>query len=115
MNIATIIYTLKEIQENKPNVKLYFLDEFGQMFTSNFEVDSWRGSYDKPAIVVYPISDKDEGIPISRAISNLSLANGYQVTGWKGGEFILSDQDELYLVAEWGTAGNSVVIAERTS
>lgn len=38
--------------------------------------------------------------------------DGREVTGWKGGEFLLSETDTLFLVQNEGTTGDSTTIEE---
>ncbi len=109
MTVREIIEQLKELN---PNAKIRMFDAFGKMFTPSPGVDSWRGSYDKPAVVVEPIVNVSECITASTFINSLEHCDGAEVTGWKGGEFILSEHDTLFLVSDWGTGGNSTTISK---
>jgi hypothetical protein len=108
----TVNEIINRLEELNPKAKLRCFDQFGNMYTSNFEVDSWRGAYNMPAIVLQPVVNIAECINPKEPISNLKECQGMEVTGWKGGEFTLNADDTLFLVGDWGTSGDSVGITE---
>lgn len=107
MNTKELIARLEELDEN---VNLRCFDQFGNMYTSTFDVDSWRGAYDMPAIVVYPIKNWEDCTKPAEAIKNLKECDGLEVCGYKGGDYILSDESTVYLVGDYSTAGDGVSI-----
>ncbi len=109
MTVKEIILRLKELE---PTTRIRMFDCFGQMFTLGKQVDSWRGSYDKPAIRVRAFIQIDQCITADELIPILEECNGTQVVGWKGGDFTLDEDDTLFLVSDWGIAGDSTTISE---
>ncbi len=109
MTVKEIIIRLKEL---KPEAKLRIFDAFGQMHTPHASVDSWRGSYDQPAVIVRAINQITNCTTASELIDGLKHCDGMQVTGWKGGDFTLSEDDTLFLVSDWGTSGDNTTISE---
>lgn len=59
-----------------------------KVYNSSFIAESWRGSYNLPAIDY--VEDNSYEITIEKAIENLNTLEGKEVEGWKGGEYILS-------------------------
>ena len=108
----TINETIKRLKELKPDTKLRFFDEFGHMLSSDFIAGSWRGSYDLPAIELDFVSNWEGCTTAEKAITELSEADGRHVTGYKGGEFHLKASDELFLVADSSSCGDSTIIVE---
>ena len=109
MTVKEIITRLSELS---PTTKLRCFDQFGNMYTSIFDVESWRGSYDMPASLVYSITDLDQCTQPAEAISNLQECEGVKVCGYKGGEYILREDSTLFLVGDYSTAGDAVGIKE---
>lgn len=105
MNIEELINRLEELPEN---TILTIYDNFGHKFSSDFDVFSWRGSYNLPAIEVMANTE----YTVESALSNLKEADGKMVDGYKGGEFYIDKHDEVYLVADYSTCGDSVIITE---
>ncbi len=57
-------------------------------------IDSWRGSYDQPSLfwdMTYC------NITVKYFIAMLEEINGMNVIGYKGGEFVLRGDSEIYL------------------
>ena len=65
-----------------------------------------------PAIEVSPIENLAECITAGEALVEIKSCDGSEVTGWKGGEYTLHDDNTLFLVSHFGTAGDSVTISE---
>ena len=109
MKVVEIIQRLEELE---PDTQIRMFDAFGQMFTPIPDVDSWRGSYVMPAVVVKPIIQVSMCTTAEEFIYALKSCDGLEVTGWKGGDFTLSEDSTLFLVSEWGTAGNATTISK---
>ncbi len=107
-----VIEIIQRLEELEPDIKIRMFDSFGQIFTPLPSVDSWRGSYDMPAVVVKPIRNLKDCITAEDFITALKYCDGLEVSGWKGGHFILSEDSTLFLVSEWGSAGNSTTISK---
>ena len=102
---------LKELMKMKKSTELRIYDNFGEEFTFTGEICSWRGSYRMPAVIVQPtVSDIVSPMTVNEMIDMLKLIDGLQVGGWKGGDFILNEDDTLFLVAHAGTMGNATTI-----
>ena len=88
MTVTEVITTLSQMTQDK-----YVLIDIGNegMF-SDFETDSWRGSYEYPAIF-----KDDEPNTVGWCVNNLKLTHGKQVTGYKGGEYVLDENYRLYV------------------
>lgn len=69
-----------------------------KVYNSSFIAESWRGSYDLPAIDY--IEDNNYEITIEKAIENLETLEGKKVEGWKGGYFILNYNDPVFVANE---------------
>ena len=108
----TVLQILNRLKEMDPDKKIRMFDFFGQMFTPGTHVNSWRGSYEIPAIVVKPITNLNQCISVEEFIDKLKECDGKEVQGWKGGNFTLSELDTLFLVTDWGTAGDLTTISE---
>jgi len=109
MTAKQILTRLKKLN---PDTRIRLFDCFGQMFTTDFSCDSWRGSYDLPATVVHPIDVINECCIASDCIENISAVDGMNVTGHKGGDYMLDEDDEIFLVSSFNTSGNSTTITE---
>ena len=107
-----VIEIIQRLEELEPDTQIRMFDAFGQMFTPIPDVDSWRGSYDIPAVVVKPALNLKDCITAKDFITALKYCDGLEVTGWKGGHFTLSEDDTLFLVSEWGTSGDSTTISK---
>ena len=108
----TVIDIIQRLEELEPDTKIRIFDAFGQMFTPIPDVDSWRGSYYMPAVVVKPIINTNMCTTAEEFIYALKSCDGLEVTGWKGGDFVLSEDSTLFLVSKWGTAGNATTISK---
>lgn len=106
MTVNNIIERLAECDQNKPViVYLKFEDDTTKFAISDFNGYSWRGSYDLPA-VEYTYSDSPSGT-VNEVIHNLRKIDGKAVTGYKGGAFLLNNDDVLYF-ANHGMSGDSI-------
>ena len=109
MNIAEIITRLEELH---PETDLIIENPFGLLITSEFCPFSWRGSYKYPAIEVYTIQEYESGTTVEQAIEYLRELVGKTMQGYKGGEYKIRDDLELFLVGDESKCGNSTVISE---
>lgn len=99
---------IKKLKEFKDSNKLIVIDMLDELFTSEFCVDSWRGSYNLPAI---EYTSGEKGCYIDTAIKNLSEVSGMDVTGYKGGDYVLDEEDPLF-VANYGSSNNCTAIVD---
>lgn len=105
MSVEKIISKLKEFKNSKKKV---IIEMNSEIFTSDFCADSWRGSYNLPAI---EYCSGNKGCEVASAIENLNEINGMYVTGWKGGDFILDKEDPLF-IANAGSSNNCTAIVD---
>ena len=110
--IMTVLQILNRLKELEPTSKIRMFDTFGQMFTPASHVDSWRGSYDQPAVVVKPINRIVECTSVGDFTEQLKECDGKDVIGYKGGNFTLSQLSTLFLVSEWEVSGDNTTIRE---
>ena len=99
---------IEKLTEFKSTNKLVVIKMNNEIYTSNFDADSWRGSYNLPSI---SYSKDDSGVSIDTAIKNLNEVSGTEVYGYKGGEFIL-DADDPIFVANYGESNNRTAIVD---
>lgn len=98
------LLTLFEELNKDYKVKIIMNDK---VYNSSFIAESWRGSYNLPAIDY--VEDNEYQITIEKAIENLNTLEGKEVEGWKGGEYILSLSDPVF-VANQGDSNYSTAI-----
>ena len=67
----------------------------------DFFCDSWRGSYNYPAARY-----SDEVYDVETVIDNLRKMSNKTVFGYKGGEYVLDEEDCVYLVPVFSSVGN---------
>lgn len=99
---------INKLEEFKDSNKLIIIEMNNEIFTSDFAADSWRGSYNLPAIEYY--SGKG-GCSTKSAIENLQEIDGLKVEGYKGGDFILNKKDQLF-IANYGDSNNCTAIVD---
>ena len=75
----------------------------------DFFCDSWRGSYNYPA-AIYSNNVYD----VETVIDNLRKMSNKTVSGYKGGEYVLDEEDCVYLVPVFSSAGNSITAVNIT-
>ena len=107
-----VIEIIQRLEELEPDTKIRMFDAFGQMLTPIPDVDSWRGSYAMPAVVVKPIIQISMCTTAEEFIEALKHCDQLEVTDWKGGDFTLSEDSTLFLVSEWKSAGNATTISK---
>ena len=105
MSAEEIISKLKEFKDSK---KLIVIEMNNEIFTSNFAADSWRGSYNLPAIEYY---SGDSGCSVDSAIEDLQEIDGMEVYGYKGGDYTLNKEDPLF-IANYGESNNCTAIVD---
>ena len=105
MSANDIIEKLKEFESTN---KLVVIEMNNKIYTSDFDADSWRGSYDLPSI---SYSEDDSGVSIDTAIENLNEVNGMEVIGYKGGQYKLYADDPIF-VANYGESNNCTAIVD---
>jgi len=71
-------------------------------------VSSWRGSYNLPCIV-YDIEYYDGQDSLKRFKDMVFDIEGKEVLGYKGGAFILSEDDTIYIVPDCSSAQECVI------
>lgn len=75
----------------------------------DFFCDSWRGSYNYPAARY-----SDAVYDVETVIDNLRKMSNKTVDGYKGGEYVLDEEDCVYLVTVFSSAGNSTTAVNIT-
>lgn len=75
----------------------------------DFFCDSWRGSYNYPAARY-----SDAVYDVETVIDNLKKMSNKTVSGYKGGEYVLDEEDCVYLVTVFSSAGNSTTAVNIT-
>lgn len=106
MTVFDLIVELSEFDRNK----LVNIENWdGSTISSNFDCFSWRGSYSKPA-ALYSY-DRDL-YTVGEIIDNLEKVDGMSVTGYKGGDFTLSDSSFVYLVEDSDSAGDCAAVVQ---
>ena len=105
MSAEEIISKLKEFKNSN---KLIIIEMNNKIFTSDFAADSWRGSYNLPAISYCTSKD---GCTVNTAIENLKEIDGMEVTGYKGGDYTLNKEDPLF-IANYGESNNCTAIVD---
>lgn len=101
---------ISKLKEYKNSNKLIIIEMNGDLVTTFFEADSWRGSYNLPAISYCTSKD---GCTVDTAIKNLKEIDGMEVTGYKGGEFTLKKEDPLF-IANYGDTNYCTAIVDIT-
>ena len=101
-----------ELMYDENEYKSVYFD-FGSAIPTN--IDSWRGSYDELALG-YELTgyDSKENAHFSdckadKLLEELKSAIGKTYTGWKGGDFIMSENTPIW-VANSGNSGNTGII-----
>lgn len=75
----------------------------------DFFCDSWRGSYNYPAAIY-----SNDVYDVETVIDNLRKMSNKTVSGYKGGEYVLDEEDCVYLVTVFSSAGNSTTAVNIT-
>ena len=105
MSAEEIISKLKGFKDSN---KLIVIEMNNEIFTSDFAADSWRGSYNLPAIEYY---SGDSGCSVDSAIEDLQEIDGMEVSGYKGGDYTLNKEDPLF-IANYGESNNCTAIVD---
>ncbi len=85
------------------------LDNISNFKGCDFFCDSWRGSYNYPAAMY-----SDVVYDVETVIDNLKKMSNKTVAGYKGGEYVLDEEDCVYLVTVFSSAGNSTTAVNIT-
>lgn len=99
---------ISKFEEFKDSNKQVIIEMDGDLYTSIFAANSWRGSYNLPAID-YKL-DK-EGYPLDAVIENLKNLDGTEVIRYKGGDFTLSGDDPIF-IANYEELNNCTAIVD---
>ena len=99
---------ISRFEKFKDSNKPVIIEMDGDLYTSIFVANYWRGSYNLPAID-YEL-DK-EGYPLYAVIENLKNLDGTEVTVYKSGDFTLSGDDPIF-VANYGKLNNCTAIVD---
>ena len=87
------------------HIELNYPDDSNPIIVgSDFICDSWRGSYDLPAAPY-----NDTYYSVEDVIQNILDSEGENVEGYKGGNFILSMDDVIY-IANYGCSNYSLAV-----
>ena len=108
-SVTDILCSLNNVSDGRL-VCLYNIDTL-EVLSSWFDNDSWRGSYNLPAIDFHKPENHLDFVNVAEAIRRLNEIDGKEVTGWKGGEFILDSSDTLF-VANVGESNYSTAIVD---
>ena len=117
MTLGELIAKLETIpltygSDNKPKSVVYDFE-----FLVPTTLDSWRGSYGELALGwTYrgyapsdcPDANGENTITLEELLDDLRSAVGKQFTGWKGGEFTMSETTPIW-VANPGNSGNTTI------
>lgn len=103
LTVEQIIKILSQYRKDLP-ISIMINNE---LYSSDFNTYSWRGSFKLPAIQYEEYSSTPYSV--ETAIANLSATHQKEVTGYKGGDYKLSLQDVLY-IANCDTSGNDTAV-----
>jgi len=105
MELSEVIRRLTDIEKyNKHKGEVAVVFDFGYLKPNKFM--SWRGSYDQLAI------DWREGggnVKLSEFLKDCKEVVGKTFTGYKGGEFMMSESNIIY-VAEYSQASCTQIV-----
>lgn len=104
--LGMLIAKLKEIQSNnteEPNMGITF--SFGNLVPDG--LDSYRGYYNELAIG-YAYEDYQNQITVPMFIQELEAAVGQMFYGYKGGEYVMTENTPLW-VSKYGDASGTYV------
>jgi hypothetical protein len=109
--MMTIDDLLHDLRKAKPDAVVMF--DFCNCAPT--KVDSWRGSYDDPALgwVATGYSGNSKAPKVADLISELERAiDGREYTGWKGGEFRYAGSNTLHIDNRGDYTNTELVRAE---
>lgn len=99
---------LSDNKKHYPVVVVIGKDIFDKFLKGcDFECDSWRGSYCYPAARL-----SDTIYDVETVIENLKKMSGKDVVGYKGGNFVLDEEDEIYLVSTFSCGGDNTAVVD---
>jgi hypothetical protein len=81
--------------------------DFGYMCPTS--IDSWRGSYSELALNYESFKSEDKELTRDRFIVMLKDAVGKTFTGYKGGDFTMTEETPIW-VANYGESCNTAVV-----
>jgi hypothetical protein len=102
LTLGEMISKLDAIEQRNEEPEVVY--DFGYLFPT--EIDSWRGSYDELAL---NYKSEGEKMKLSEFLSMLKNAVGKEYTGYKGGEFIMTENTPVW-VSNYGEACDTAVI-----
>lgn len=107
----TIGFVIAMLKGCKANSEVFF--DFGHCIPTT--VNSWRGVYAEPALGWTDIGWAAGGAPpkVSDLIAELEKAiNGREYTGWKGGKFIYTKDDQLHIDNPGDASGTEISVIQ---
>lgn len=102
LTIGEIISKVKAISDKEGELHVQY--DFADLYPT--DIDSWRGSYDELALNHSSGGDKLTG---SEFVRMLGLCIGKTFTGYKGGEYVMSEDTPVW-VANYGDVGSTAVV-----
>lgn len=94
MTLEEIIEALRAVEDKDRFVRTKRILTNGSFSLGDPDyVTSWRGSYDQPTLAPYGGEPYQTVKDVLKLLTN---AIGMEVTGWKGGQFVLKGDDTLW-------------------
>ena len=110
MSLGQIIAELDKLAQKQKKIKEKYGHEarivfdFENLYPTN--IDSWRGSYSELAL---EFACNGEPMEFSAFLKMLKNAVGQTFLGYKGGEFVMTEDTPVW-VANYGNCGNTAVV-----
>lgn len=95
----------QRIAENKTEATVQY--DFEYLYPTS--INSWRGSYAELALNFVTDENEYKPMTVTEFLALLRGCVGKEITGYKGGEFIMTKNTPVW-VANFGNSGNTAVI-----
>lgn len=93
MTLGDLINAIESLDRISPNGQEKTVRfDFAYFFPSG--ISSWRGAYEELAL---EYSNSGEALTVSKFIQLLKDAVGQTFTGWKGGEFVMTEYTPIWI------------------
>lgn len=103
ITLGQLIDMLERVEDKRKGVCFEFAD------LPPGDLHSWRGSYDELSIGLTRSPYQADYVTVENWLPILKAAVGQSFTGWKGGEFVMTEDTPVW-VAEWGTSGETGLV-----